>query len=454
MKHLVFIKIILLISLNALAAESNLELKAPGGRADWARSLSHWIEPLFKSGDDYIAEGPDGSQKHVDKDYCSANSPGRRICNYLKGGADGKIFNYLNDTAKKEVSNYQSNAGTIIGNDIDDKTKAIHQKIDETRQHMRGESSKVSRTLQDTNEILSSIDSDIAKSFEPLRSAIETGSLDDIPDYDQFGFRTTFESESGKKLFHAANYHRSISRLVSQSNFQRQGFEEIALHGSYEALQAADEYYVSGDESSGDQSVSVSLQLADLAAGLTPGVGWVKDIYECTVGRNLITGERLSDTERVISGIGVLTGGIFSKLKLATKSAKVLQKIAQKTGRPFSKSRGKEVLEVTVKSVTELTSKLTPGKIKRYMANVNSVPRQTLIKDMESIGLKLKGKGSPDGKFMEFIDHKGRVRAKIHPPDGVTTTNHLHIYDSNGKSLNKVLEAVKKTSPDAHMPIQ
>ena len=72
------------------------------------------------------------------------------------------------------------------------------------------------------------------------------------------------------------------------------------------------------------------------------------------------------------------------------------------------------------------------------------MPRQTLIKDMESNGLKLKGQGSPDGKFMEFIDHKGRVRAKIHPPDGVTTTNHLHIYDSNGNSLNKVLEVVKK----------
>jgi len=28
---------------------------------------------------------------------------------------------------------------------------------------------------------------------------------------------------------------------------------------------------------------------------------------------------------------------------------------------------------------------------------------------------------------MEFVDDAGRVRAKIHPPDQVTPTNHLHI---------------------------
>jgi hypothetical protein len=109
--------------------------------------------------------------------------------------------------------------------------------------------------------------------------------------------------------------------------------------------------------------------------------------------------------------------------------------------------------KVAIESAKKITDRLSPGKIKTYLSNVDQVPRETLIKDMESIGLKLKG-GSPDGRFMEFIDHKGRVRAKIHPPDGVTTTNHLHIYDSNGNSLNKVLEPVKKTSPDAHVPIQ
>ena len=72
---------------------------------------------------------------------------------------------------------------------------------------------------------------------------------------------------------------------------------------------------------------------------------------------------------------------------------------------------GKELLARTLEeirhSAKEITSKLSPGKIKTYLSNVDQVPRATLVKDMESIGLKLKGKGSPDGKFMEFIDHKG-----------------------------------------------
>jgi hypothetical protein len=79
---------------------------------------------------------------------------------------------------------------------------------------------------------------------------------------------------------------------------------------------------------------------------------------------------------------------------------------------------------------------------------------------MESIGLKVKGQ-SPDGKFMEFIDSQGRVRAKIHPPetpkphtvDTAVKYPHLHIYDSNGNSLNKMLNIVSNKTIDAHIPI-
>jgi hypothetical protein len=133
--------------------------------------------------------------------------------------------------------------------------------------------------------------------------------------------------------------------------------------------------------------------------------------------------------------------------KIAKRGAKTAEEAEEivKIG-----AKGGEIVDAAKK----ITSKLSPGKIKGYLTNVDQVPRESLIKDMESIGLKLKGQGSPDGRFMEFVDHQGRVRAKIHPPDGVTTTNHLHIYDSEGNSLNKVLEIVSKTSSDAHIPIQ
>ena len=55
---------------------------------------------------------------------------------------------------------------------------------------------------------------------------------------------------------------------------------------------------------------------------------------------------------------------------------------------------------------------------------------------------------------MEFVDKKGIIRAKIHPADKVTPTNHLHLYDSNGTSLNSILNRVTHRSAEAHIPIK
>ena len=80
-----------------------------------------------------------------------------------------------------------------------------------------------------------------------------------------------------------------------------------------------------------------------------------------------------------------------------------------------------------------------------------SINKQNVVSDLESIGLKLKGK-SPDERFLDFQDKFGNVRVKIHPPDAVTNYDHLHIYNKFGNSLNKHLESVERTSVDAHIP--
>ena len=79
--------------------------------------------------------------------------------------------------------------------------------------------------------------------------------------------------------------------------------------------------------------------------------------------------------------------------------------------------------------------------------------RPELIADLEKAGLKIKGQ-SPDGRFMEFVDDVGRVRAKIHPPDKVTPMHHLHLYDEAGNSLDVTLHPVLPTSPAAHIPVR
>jgi RHS repeat-associated protein len=103
-------------------------------------------------------------------------------------------------------------------------------------------------------------------------------------------------------------------------------------------------------------------------------------------------------------------------------------------------------------SVVSSAGTLTKGAITNFTNNVQNLSRTDLIKGLESVGLRITGSGQ-GGKFMEFSDKAGRVRAKIHPPDKKTPTDHLHLYDSNGNSLNRNLEVVPRNDPAAHIPI-
>ena len=92
------------------------------------------------------------------------------------------------------------------------------------------------------------------------------------------------------------------------------------------------------------------------------------------------------------------------------------------------------------------------AEIKSYLDKVDSIPKDKLVSDMEKIGLTIKGQ-SPDGRFVEFTDKKGNVRAKIHPPDKVTRYHHLHLYGRKHESLSKDVESVDPRSPEAHIKI-
>jgi len=97
--------------------------------------------------------------------------------------------------------------------------------------------------------------------------------------------------------------------------------------------------------------------------------------------------------------------------------------------------------------------RLTQKFIIDYLKNLKHVSRDRLIADLQSIGLHIKG-CSPDKKFMEFVNHRGQVRVKLHPPDKVTSYTHIHILDNYGYSLNITLQRVNHQSIEAHISIE
>ena len=106
-----------------------------------------------------------------------------------------------------------------------------------------------------------------------------------------------------------------------------------------------------------------------------------------------------------------------------------------------------------VRKLRKQSVRLTKKRIRNYLSKVNKKTPLEISKDLQAIGLKLKG-SSPDGRFMEFVGRFENVRVKIHPADQVTKYPHLHIYDIRGNSLDKALNKVSPKSPDAHIPIK
>ena len=94
--------------------------------------------------------------------------------------------------------------------------------------------------------------------------------------------------------------------------------------------------------------------------------------------------------------------------------------------------------------------KLTKGDIVRYLSDLKTKKHAEISVALQTLGLQIKGQ-SPDGRFVEFVDKSGNVRAKLHPPDKVTPYSHLHIYDKDGNPLDKNLNQASPRSPDAHL---
>lgn len=100
-----------------------------------------------------------------------------------------------------------------------------------------------------------------------------------------------------------------------------------------------------------------------------------------------------------------------------------------------------------------LTTRLNRTQIKEYLANAQNMPREQLIQDLESVGLKLKGE-SPSGLFKTFEDKAGNLRVKIHPADASTDYSHIHIYDKAANSLTQNLTRAPYDLPDVHIRVE
>jgi hypothetical protein len=116
------------------------------------------------------------------------------------------------------------------------------------------------------------------------------------------------------------------------------------------ALDEAEAAYREGKVLDGNAWHDIAIEAADAALSLTPGVGVLKDLYEASTGRRLLTGEKLTNFERTMAAVGVVTLGV-GKFGVTAKAGKLFGVMAKgaKTTEEAEKiaQAGKEAIELS-----------------------------------------------------------------------------------------------------------
>jgi Pre-toxin TG len=95
----------------------------------------------------------------------------------------------------------------------------------------------------------------------------------------------------------------------------------------------------SGSLADGQRALNMAVSLLDVATRFIPGVNWGRDVYEATTGRDLFTGEELSNAALLIAVMGVATGG------LADEEVEMLRVVRELGGEFETVEEAKGVIE-------------------------------------------------------------------------------------------------------------
>jgi hypothetical protein len=144
-------------------------------------------------------------------------------------------------------------------------------------------------------------------------------------------YLTPQDSEWGKKVDAADRYVRRAEGVVErmQADSYQRLVHRPTLAMARDSVVLGDQSLAAGALEDGQAYLEVAYQLADVAMGFVPGVGWGKDVYESVTGTNLLTGKSLSDTERAFAVLGVLTVGMGSKFANFGKMANLLRRFGK-----------------------------------------------------------------------------------------------------------------------------
>ena len=189
------------------------------------------------------------------------------------------------------------------------------------RAQLSATNKQIGETYKLTNQQIEGAYKLAAKNLDP--SKFSTSPID--WDRASRGVKTTTEPYRGLVI---------ENRIILNSIVTFRARDQQAKDLGLKMNELSDDYFSVGNIEGGSAILKYATAFADLAVGLDPISGTIRDTYESLSGLNLITGEPLDNVSRTFAVVGMVTFGFGSKLHAGIK---LLQesKLANRLTRPI-----------------------------------------------------------------------------------------------------------------------
>ena len=141
------------------------------------------------------------------------------------------------------------------------------------------------------------------------------------------GFRTSPDTVAGQSVRNTSYYIQAASKSIEESQLPDVKYRKGMLGLATRLLGIADTSYAEGQVGSGDEMLSLSVDVVDLALSSIPVVSWGKDIYEAVTGESLVDGRKLDKWERASAIAGSVSLGVLSKVGKVSTVLRIADKV-------------------------------------------------------------------------------------------------------------------------------
>lgn len=147
--------------------------------------------------------------------------------------------------------------------------------------------------------------------------------LGQIPDPLERDLPHEFMLRPGQEREELVSLYQNLYKIQPAQGKQRKS-REFGLA----SVESADLAYSQGMTYDGDVYRELAEGFLDLAVGLDPVTGTARSAYELFVGRNFVTGAKLSDGDRAFAAIGVLSLGTTNTIRASFRAVRVISQKA------------------------------------------------------------------------------------------------------------------------------